>query len=190
MVNIYPIFLFLTVLIVLLFFVYVDEIKRIFRILIFPTSADGKYVKICPKCGSAKVQVDFSNPVVWAYGTVVKYKCKSCMHLGTLFPEVLVEDMEKYRKELKAQIKQGKLRFKKEDLFDASTGFYAGIWEVIIGLFLLPVFLTLLIIYFVKGSYNLNIFFEENSGMIMTSLLGTIFLVYLVSKTIKYIQKK
>ncbi len=190
MVNVYPIFLFLIVLIVLLFFIYLDEIKRIFRIVIFPTRVDWKYVKICPKCGSVKIQVDFSNPVVWNYGTPSKYKCKSCGYLSNIFPEVLEGDIEQYIKELKVQIKEGKLRFKKEDLFDASTGFYAGIWEVIIGLFLLPVFLTLFIIYFVKGSYNFSTFFEENSGMVITSLLGTIFLVYLASRTIKYIQKR
>ena len=134
MININAILLFFLVLAPLLAFLHQENIKRFLRNIIFSNkSKEGKYVKICPKCGSLKIQVDFSNPVVWAYGTAVKYKCKSCRHLSALFPEVLEEDIEKYRKELKFQIKEGKLKLKKEEMIDTSAGFSIGMLEVITG---------------------------------------------------------
>lgn len=57
-----------------------------------------KYVKICPKCGSIDVQTDFSNPADWALGITPRYKCNSCNHESTIFPEVLVDEIENYKK--------------------------------------------------------------------------------------------
>lgn len=187
MININALFLFFLVLAAIFIFLNQEYLKKLLRNAIFPNkSKDGKYVKVCPKCGSAKIQVDFSNPVVWDYGTPPKYRCKSCGYISSTFPEILEEKSKQYRTELKAQIKEGKLRAKKEELVDTSTGFYAGVWEVIVGLFLLPVLLILLIAYFVKDPYGLGIFLKENSGIIVTSLLGTIFLAYILLKTVNY----
>jgi len=149
-----------------------------------------KFVKICPKCGSIKIKTDFTNPAVWAYGTAPKYKCNSCGYLGNLFPEVSEEQLMWYKKELKTQIREGKLRFMKEDLIDASTGFYAGVWEMVAGLLLLPLILISLIVSFARDPYDYRVFFEKNSSLVLTALLGTVFLVYIALRTFKYIRNR
>lgn len=59
---------------------------------IFSTKHDQHYVRICPHCGSTDTKIDFSNPVVWAYGTSVEYECNNCGEQGKIFPEVLKGD--------------------------------------------------------------------------------------------------
>lgn len=59
-----------------------------------------KYVKICPKCGSTDVQVDFSN-ASFAIGSPVSHNCNSCGTVGMVFPEVEESKVEEFRKKLK-----------------------------------------------------------------------------------------
>ncbi len=48
------------------------------------------------------VKVDFSNPVVWAYGTNVKYKCNLCGNMASTFPEALESKIMDFKKKLKS----------------------------------------------------------------------------------------
>lgn len=107
----------------------------------------GKYVRICPKCGSIDVHTDFSNPVVWAYGTTTKYKCNMCSYTSNLFPEILQKDMKKYRNKIKQETKEGKVKYNKEDFIDTSTGFTIGLWEVT----LLLISLLIVILFYVNS---------------------------------------
>ena len=91
-----------------------------------------KFVRICPKCGSTNIKTDFSNPVVWAYGTTTKYKCISCSYLGTIFPEVLRNEVKNYKKELDDIKKEGKIVNKKWEMVDTSTGYSVGLFEIMI----------------------------------------------------------
>lgn len=88
-----------------------------------------QYTKICPKCGSIDVQVDFSNPVVWAYGTTTKYKCNSCGHMAPIFPDVFASKILNFRKKLK---QKARIKPSKENLIDASTGFNVAVYELVI----------------------------------------------------------
>ncbi len=88
------------------------------------------YIKICPKCGSMDIKIDFSNPVVWDFGTTSKYKCGDCGHIANTFPEVLFNEIEEFRNELRQEIKEGKVKQDKEELVDTSPGFIVGIFEV------------------------------------------------------------
>ena len=55
-----------------------------------------KYTKICPKCGNLDLfmtsfaQIFAANP----------YKCEKCNYSG-LFPEININDIEKFRKNIK-----------------------------------------------------------------------------------------
>ncbi len=95
-------------------------------------AANEKRVRICPKCGSIDIHIDFSNPVVWAYGTTTKYKCNSCNYTGNLFPYILKRYIQDYKKRLKQKFKEGEIKYGKEDFIDTSTGFSIGIWEIIL----------------------------------------------------------
>ena len=131
-------------LIIIIYF-NIQIIERWFRKLL-PESNEGKYVKICPKCGSTNVVTDFSNPAVWAYGTTTKYRCKDCKYMANIFPEVLKDNIQKYKEEVGKGIKKGKINLKSE-LIDTSTGFYVGIWEIIFALIQIPFLILSLIFY-------------------------------------------
>ena len=62
-----------------------------------------KYLRICPKCGSANVTLDSSNIGGWALGTFssVKYICKKCGFINIVFPEIEIGNVEDFRKKLK-----------------------------------------------------------------------------------------
>ena len=69
-----------------------------------------KFTRICPKCGSTDISVDFSNPAVWDYGAPPNYKCNICDNIGKFFPEVK-EELSKYfsEKVIKTQLKTEKV---------------------------------------------------------------------------------
>ncbi|MBI3027432.1 hypothetical protein HYY70_04920 [Candidatus Woesearchaeota archaeon] len=136
--------LYILIVLFVIFYLNKDKLKEIFIKL--NKYGGGKYVKICPKCGSLKIRTDFSNPVVWAYGTAVKYRCDSCGYLALIFPEVLKNEINHYKKGLKKRLEESGIKGKKEELADASTGFFVGVWEVIIFIILALIFLILLTI--------------------------------------------
>jgi hypothetical protein len=88
---------------------------------------EAKYVQVCPKCGSVDLEIDFSNPVVWDYGTRSLYKCRDCGNMGAVFPEVDTADLELFRKE----ISQLPSREGKEETIDAKTGLFAVETEIL-----------------------------------------------------------
>jgi len=106
------------------------------------------FIKICPKCGSINVQTDFSNPVVWDYGTPAKYKCNSCGYLASTFPEVLAKKIADFKKKLKKENKISNLKLVKEDLVDTKPGFYVGIYGIVF--IIIGMFFILLIFLFSK----------------------------------------
>ena len=101
-----------------------------------------KYVKICPKCGSVKVGVDFSNPVVWNFGTNVKYQCQSCHHVASIFPEVPLEEIATFQQEFREGIAGSKET--RGPRLDASTGYSVALFIIFLKLFI-PVLLVLLV---------------------------------------------
>ena len=108
-----------------------------------------KHVFICPKCGSTDIKVDFSNPVVWIYGTRTMRQCASCGRIGAFFPEVLESEVNHYREELNIEKKQGRIKKSKEEQIDSTTGVFAiGAWFLglmfIMGFILSIVGLTML----------------------------------------------
>ena len=103
-----------------------------------------KYVKICPRCGSVKVGVDFSNPVVWNFGTSVKYQCKSCRHIATIFPEVPLDKVVVYQQKFREGMLEGLVTLSDEDKVDTKTGYSVGVYLIALK-FLIPVILLVLI---------------------------------------------
>ena len=103
-----------------------------------------EYVKICPKCGSTNVSVDFSNPTVWSYGAPSKHQCKSCGHVAAVFPEVVKNKTESYKPKGKVE---------KSNRVDIKTGSTIGllIWIII------PLIAAVIISFFV--SYWIGLIF-------------------------------
>lgn len=55
-----------------------------------------KYIVICPKCGSAYVSADFSNPALVSTGLFSNIKkCGHCGHSGIMFPQVPASQVPK-----------------------------------------------------------------------------------------------
>jgi len=81
-----------------------------------------KYVQICPQCKSKNISIDFSNGVVWAYGTPTKYNCNNCGYIGAIFPEIS-KKYKKYQKEISNN---------KPKLIDTETGYSYALTEIII----------------------------------------------------------
>lgn len=61
----------------------------------------GEYIKICSKCGSINIIIDFSTPETWAAGFPVLYKCKDCNYGNITFPEVKKDKIREFRANLK-----------------------------------------------------------------------------------------
>lgn len=118
-----------------IFFIFVnyDSLRDRLRPILFGKKDDKKYTKICPRCGSDKIAVDFSNPAVWAYGATTKYKCKSCGYMGNSFPDVVEGYVKTYMKEARLESKKGKST--NYALIDATTGYPIGMYEIILGIF-------------------------------------------------------
>lgn len=93
-----------------------------------------RHVKVCPKCGSTDVHVDFSNPVVWAYGTTTKYQCESCGHTAPVFPEMPEKEVAHYKRMLKEKMKEYKGDCDGKDVIDTAPGFSVGIFEVLLSI--------------------------------------------------------
>lgn len=88
-----------------------------------------EYIRACPKCDSINVKTDFSNPVVWSSGANPQFQCKACGHLGIIFPELLKDELAKFRSKLKQ--KREKLK-EKEMPVDVKTGYRVGMFRIII----------------------------------------------------------
>jgi len=56
---------------------------------------DYKTVKICPQCGSLKIN--------WIAGGIAGpiYKCEDCSYVGVFVLEVKLKDLEKFQKEIR-----------------------------------------------------------------------------------------
>ena len=131
-----------------------------------------RYTNICPKCGSVNVQTDFSNPVVWDFGTTTKYKCNSCGYLSNFLPQVLIKNIKNYRKELKKGIKEGLIKRESQPLVDTAPGFFVGVWEAVV--FLVS---SLLLVYINYASYRSPLKF-------LLSLILVMILIYIIIKAI------
>lgn len=138
-------FIFVVMLIIfVMFYLHFDEFKNNFLKTFFSDKKEEIYVKICPKCGSTKIIVDFSNPVVWDSGAPVKNKCKSCGYISNIFPEVTNDKIELYKNELKNNISKGIIKFKNTEKIDAKTGFYFGKIELYF------IFITIMLTLFIS----------------------------------------
>ena len=62
-----------------------------------------KYVKVCPKCGSTKIDNDFSNAAKLRFGIELDKKCDSCGYSALSFPEILEKDIKKFKDKIKCQ---------------------------------------------------------------------------------------
>ena len=59
----------------------------------------GQYIMICPKCKSADVKVDKTNPLEPAEGMSSMYICSNCNHTGFSFPEVSLSQLDGFERE-------------------------------------------------------------------------------------------
>lgn len=58
-------------------------------------------IRICPRCGSAEINADLSDVMtIWSGST--KWICSNCNYSSPIFPEVLISEIENFRKEIKA----------------------------------------------------------------------------------------
>jgi uncharacterized Zn finger protein len=103
-----------------------------------------EYVRACPKCGSINVKTDFSNSVVWSSGANPNFQCKACGHLGIIFPEVLKDELAKFRSKLSQKREEAKT---KEPIVDAKTGYRVGLFEISIAVIVAIIMLIIGIIY-------------------------------------------
>ena len=126
------------------------------------------YVKICPKCGSDEIGVDFSNLLVWVYGTTVIYKCNQCGHRGDTFPEMTKKSRSYYKRELKEKSKEV---LEKDEVLDTSPGYFIGMWQTFFSLVTIIVMIPL----FLDG--------VDKSIFLVIAGLWTIFFVYLLRRT-------
>ena len=68
------------------------------------------YARVCPKCASAQVWMDQSNPLQSQMGLPPTYVCSQCCFSAYIFPEVPVSQV----KSLRAEAKKEGLTEKKE----------------------------------------------------------------------------
>lgn len=121
-------FIFLVVLIFTIFILVLNIDKLL--ISLFSKKEEIKYKKICPKCASTNIKVDFSNPVVWDMGTPSKYICKSCSHMAYFFPEVSANKIKDYQSEFKKELAKGSIHFSGERTVDIAPGYNVGRIEI------------------------------------------------------------
>lgn len=108
-----------------------------------------KHTKICPKCASTDVKVDFSNHAAWAYGLNPEYICNNCGYKGTIFPEVEKEKTENYKEE----IKEKEISKDKKSQMDFIVGYLGGRFELLIIFGAISVYLIIFGAYLIKSSY-------------------------------------
>ena len=60
-----------------------------------------KTIRICPKCGSIDLEKDDKKGLTYLGGISPNYKCNSCKFSSPLFPEIDIENIKKFRKNLK-----------------------------------------------------------------------------------------
>lgn len=63
------------------------------------TRDNERYVKVCPKCGSIKIQVDKRSFWWFLHITSPKHYCSNCNFSSFIFPEVRINELEQLRKE-------------------------------------------------------------------------------------------
>ncbi|MBS3132391.1 hypothetical protein J4212_08215 [Candidatus Woesearchaeota archaeon] len=56
-----------------------------------------EYLKVCPQCGSTEIKIPNAGLDI---GMSVRDKCVECGNIGN-FPEILKEQLDEFRKELK-----------------------------------------------------------------------------------------
>ncbi|MBI2652675.1 hypothetical protein HYX00_04380 [Candidatus Woesearchaeota archaeon] len=171
-----PTLIVLYILIFLFIILYFNKEKLKSLFLKFKKSEKEKYVKICPRCGSINIGTDFSNPVVWAYGASPKYKCMKCGYMGALFPEVPESKIKYYKSRIEKGLKLEKIT---KEPIDASTGYYVGIWEVILALLSVPFFLIIAVFSFYNEGEKFDIFFN------LVLLLWIVFFINVGLKIVK-----
>ena len=116
-----PMFVFLIVLVFIIILLVLNFDK------LFSKKDEEKYVKICPRCGSTKIKIDFSNPAVWAAGTPPKYVCLYCNRISSIFPDVTLENIGSFRNQLEKDRKIAQ----KNDLIDVSSGYTLGMFDYV-----------------------------------------------------------
>ena len=148
MINLTFVFLVVIAFIVFAIVSVVDNPKALLDFF-FSKKDDVKYKKICPKCGSTNIAVDFSNMVVWASGTPPKYACKYCGHISITFPEVEKDNLKLFADEFRNLSQEGGMKAIKEDKFDIKSGYSVGLIEAYL---MGSVIAGMLIIYFLINS--------------------------------------
>lgn len=133
-----------------------------------------KYFPICPKCGSIDIGTDFSNPVVWNYGTPPKRRCNSCGYIGNIFPEILESKIATFKKELKDKIDTRVIKPTKEDKIDAKTGYFITLFEV--GAFFIAITIGLLL----GGIYAYRDLIPRKPTYILITIIGTIIFAFII----------
>ncbi len=56
-----------------------------------------EYIQVCPKCKSADIGFDPQTNILQAIGVPGMQICNACGHLGRMFPEVSVAELEEVR---------------------------------------------------------------------------------------------
>jgi len=58
-----------------------------------------KYIRICPKCGDVDVK-PYNEMDMISWGGAARWRCNKCNYNAVLFPEVNIDEVEKFRKEI------------------------------------------------------------------------------------------
>lgn len=124
-----------------------------------------RYVKFCPNCGSPDVEIEKSNPLVWASGMPARFICNNCNYSAPFFPEIKISELDKLQEDLK--LNPPKFKKKEVEGVDLSYGnFTVKAWWKVIS----PVM-------FAVGIYLIIAVPEKYIGIIFT-LISLPFLYY------------
>ena len=167
MINTTLLSLYLLIILFALLYFNKDRLKSI--LLRLKKDENEIYVKICPRCGSASIKTDFSNPVVWAYGTAPKYKCGKCGYMGMLFPELPQNKLKPYLDKLNRQEFKASFR----ESVDTSTGFFVGKFEI---------FFSLLTFFIIAAGI---IYGQDPNNLLVAGMIPLLWLFFIIYRRYK-----
>ncbi|MBI5002063.1 hypothetical protein HZC31_01630 [Candidatus Woesearchaeota archaeon] len=110
-----------------------ESLKKITENL-FSKKEKEKYQQICPKCGSEKIENNFTNRAGIAYGASIGKKCNACGYEGQFYIEVEEKDSKKVPAKIKNKGKSEEIE-QMDMTFGKGYAFFAIIFGALSVLF-------------------------------------------------------